>query len=204
MLWREFAPYVMPHVIGCPIPVMEHHARLTAIDWCRKTLILQRELDPVVATGLTHDILITPPALLTVVKVLAVAVDGREFDLVEPRVGQKFERSQHPGDFAFTRDNAVLRVFPMPAEDIEVEITAALMPSLNTSTGLDDDVALEHADDIAKGIVAAIQMLPKQDFSDPAMAQINQAKYEDRRSTIAAKVMRGMSAAKTRTPTKFY
>lgn len=202
MKWRDFAPYVMPHVIGCPMPVLEHHARMTAIDWCRKTLCLSKDLDPVLSDGLTHVVPITPPAGYTTVRVLAVGVDDKERDLVTPRDGQKFVRSQHPGDFCFTTDSLTLNVHPLEAAGVPVVVTAALMPAMVTSTELDDDVAIQYAGDIAHGVIAAIKRLP--DFADANGAMTEQTIYQGARSTVAAKVMRGLAAAKTRTPIKLF
>lgn len=202
MNWRDFAPYVMPYVIGCPMPVLVHHARLTAIDWCRKTLCLTKDLDPVDSDGLTNQVPISPPAGYTTVRVMAVGVDGKDRELVTPRDGQKFVRTQHPGDFCFTTDSLTLNVYPLEAAGTPVVVTAALMPALNTSTELDDDVALQYAADIANGVIAAIKLLP--DFKDQAGAATHQALYAQARSTVAAKVMRGLAAAKTRTPLKLF
>lgn len=204
MLWRAFSPYVLPFVVGCPIPTLEHHARLAAIDWCRRTLVLQRDLDPVLADGSTHAVAIEAPAGYTTIRALAVAVDGTERELVTPRIGQQFSRSNHPGDFVWTGDNLTLQVYPLEKAGAEVVVTVALMPSLEDSPGLDDDVAMEYADDISLGIIARIARVPKQEFSDLGLSVDHQARYEARRSTVAAKVARGLSAAKTRTPTKFF
>lgn len=202
MNWRDFAPYVMPYVIGCPMPVLVHHARLTAIDWCRKTLAMQRDLDPVLATGASNDVAITPPAGYTTVRVMAVGVDGKDRELVHPRLGQQYVRTQHPGDFCFTSDSLTLSVYPLEAANTPVVVSAALMPALGTSTELDDDVALQYAADIAHGVISAIKLLP--DFKDEAGAATHQALYRDARSTVAAKVMRGLSAAKTKSSPKLF
>lgn len=204
MLWRDFSPYVMPYVIGCPQPVMEHHARLTAIDWCRKTLCMTRQLDPELTSGNGHEIDIAPPSGLQVIRVMDVAVDGREHALATALEGQRLARADAQHEFCYTPDNATLFVYPLQAAGKPVVITAALMPALGTSTGLDDDIALEHADDIAKGIAAAILKLPRQDFTDLNLAMAMTAEYERRRATIAAKYSRGIAAAKLSNPTPFF
>lgn len=76
------------------------------------------------------------------------------------------------------------------------------MPALATSTELDDDVAMQYAGDIAHGVIASIKRLP--DFADATGAMTEQAIYQGASSTVAAKVMRGLAAAKTRTPLKLF
>lgn len=204
MLWRDFEPYVLPYVIGCPLPVLEHHARLTAIDWCRKTLCLQRTLEPESTSGVSHEIDILAPSGMQVVRPLDVAVDGKERTMATALEGIRLARAQSRHEFCFTQDNATLFVHPLEAAGKQVVITAALMPALGTSTGLDDDIALEHADDIAKGIAAAILKIPKQDFTDMALSADMKAEYERRRATIAAKYSRGIAAGKLRHKTAFF
>lgn len=204
MLWRDFEPYVLPYVIGCPMPVLEHHARLTAIDWCRKTLCMTRELDPELSSGESNEIDIAPPTGMQIVRPVDVAVGGREFNLTDPLYGKRLARNLGQHEFCFTADNVTLFVYPLQAADVEVVITAALMPALGTSTGFDDDIALEHADDIAKGISAAILKIPNQEFSNSALAMEMDASYKARRTTIAAKYSRGIAAGKTRSKPQFF
>lgn len=204
MLWRDFQPYVMPYVIGCPLPVLEHHARLTAIDWCRKTLCLQRTLDPETTSGVSNEIDIVAPSGLQVVRPLDVSVDGRERKLATGLEGIRLAREQSQYEFCYTTDNATLFVHPLEEAGKPVVITAALMPALGTSTGLDDDISLEHADDIAKGIAAAIMNIPAQAFTNHPLAIGMRADYEARRATIAAKYSRGIAAAKLRHKTPFF
>lgn len=203
MLWRDFAPYVLPSVIGCPIPTLVHHARLTSIDWCRRTACWRVDLDPVQLPGGSHVAYIDPLSIqAAVTKVITVSVGGRERTLVSPRDGQRFVRSQHPGEFCFTTDNRDLQVYPMEPAGTEVIVTATLVPSA-TAAELDDMVAADWIGDIAIGVTAAIKRIPNQEFSDPVGARDDQARYEDRRTSVAAKFARGLSAAKTRTQRGF-
>jgi hypothetical protein len=202
MLWREFEPYVLPYVSGCPMPVLEHHARLAAIDWCRKTLVMQRELDSELTDGTTNEVDISPPTGMQIVRPLEVTLHGRECTLVTPRLGRSYNRSYCQHDYCYTDDNATLKVYPLQAVDVPVVITAALMPALNTSTGLDDDIALEYANDISLRIIASISSLPDIDKRQQAIDK--EAEYLARRMTVAAKVSRGTAAAKLQTPLKTF
>lgn len=202
MQWRDFSPFVLPYVVGCPMPVLEHHARLMSVDWCRKTLCHTVDLDPTRTDGTA--ILCMEPLLQTeIIKVLSVAVAGRDWELVDPRKGQQHVRSEETRDYCFTQDNKTLAIHPVQAAGLDVVITAALMPSLQLSSGLADEVASQYMDNIAKGIVASIMRLPKQEYSDPAGSAVHQMMYEQRRSTVAAKVARGLSAAKMRNYMQF-
>ena len=37
MKWEDFGPFVLPYVVGCPLPTMVHHVRLAANEFCKRT-----------------------------------------------------------------------------------------------------------------------------------------------------------------------
>lgn len=95
MIWADFFPYVLPAVPNCPDPVLEHHVRLAAIEFCRRTLCWQQILDPIegetgaVAYRLTEDgdyRITEDGAMLTTEGGGGPVVDGvaTEFDMVIP------------------------------------------------------------------------------------------------------------------------
>lgn len=196
MLWRDFEPYVMPFVPGCPLPVMEHHARLVAQDFCRRTLCFTRTLDPVSSIG-TAQVEMDPLPQTQIVKIKAVAVDGLTVQLVDRARGAELARADNTGDFCFTADNLILELHPPRPAGASVVIDAALAPTL-TATMLEREIAAQYAQDMAHGIVASIMRLPQQVFSDPANAMVQDSLYQARRATVAAKMARGQAGAKLR------
>lgn len=202
MKWSDFAPLVMPYAIGCPMPVLEHHAKMVSIEWCKKTMCWQESLDPVLSDG-TPLLEMEAPTGTQVAKVLSVKVGERERDLVAPDAGRTMARNGHPGDFVFTMDNETLQIYQAPTLDEPVVVDAALAPSL-TATGMPDRLFNQHGPDIAKGIIAAIKALPGQAFSDPMESDRKQAEYMARRKVIAAKTSLGTIQAKPQRPAKFY
>jgi hypothetical protein len=197
MQWTEFGPYVLPFVSGCPEPVLEHHARLTAIDFCRRTLCDTRTLDPVLTNGF-NSVEIEPATDTKIVKVKKVVIDGREYKIAPPNLGRELITSGSQEEFCFTPDNITLTINPMPVEGLQVVVTAALAPTL-TAPELSDMVANEHLQDMAPGIVGSIMRIPNQPFTGDFNAiSLYAMAYANRASTIAAKVARGMAGAKMR------
>lgn len=194
MQWSDFAPYVMPHVIGCPSPIMEHHAKLMTMNWCRKTLCWQKWLDDCRTVPGQPVIELDVEQGLHIVKVFQVHVGGRQIDMVHPQAGRAVaaEGQDDGAEAVFYDTNGTLYKLPTPTERLPVRVFAALTTSMGSST-FPDDLA-EYVPDIAPGITASIQMLPKQVFSSPADAQTNSAMYRSRVETIAMKVGRGMLA----------
>lgn len=197
MLWSEFGPYVMPYVIGVPEPMMALHVRLAAIEFCRRTLCDIRTLEGVLCDGASPLVELEPEQGTQIIKIKAVEVAGKEWPVVDARAGLSHARSQSPLDFAFTEDNISLSVYPLQAAGVAVVVDAALAPSL-TAASLSKPVAAKHAQDIAHGAVASLKRIPKQPFTDPAGAADEQAVFNARVATVAAKVSRGMVGAKMR------
>ncbi|MDV7393093.1 hypothetical protein RZS08_17100, partial [Arthrospira platensis SPKY1] len=162
--------------------------RFAAIDFCRRTHCHIRTLEAVPANGQTHEIELEAPTRdLQITKVYAASVGGRPWPLASTSMGLAMARTQSTEDFAFTQDNQMLLVYPLQPQGILVQVDAALIPSA-TSTKLDPEVASVHADDIAHGIIARLQSIPKQDFTDLNLAAINQQRFKDRIATVAMKV----------------
>lgn len=191
MQWSDFGPYVYPSVIGCPEPVMTHHARLAAIDFCRKTLCWSKRLDAVVTTG-SEEVEIEPDTDAQIVKTKTVLVDGREWPLVTADLGIGLIASQSHQEFCFTENNRVLNVYPIQKAGVPVVVRAAMAPTLS-SKSLNNELN-EFVEDIAHGVVARIMRLPT--FSNPEHA-IHESMFRNRIKAIAAKVSRGLLAAKT-------
>jgi hypothetical protein len=196
MLWSDFGPYVLPHVIGAPEPLMQLHVRLAAIEFCRRTLCHIRTLDPVTTDG-TALVELAPDAGTQIVKVKAVEVGGKEWTLVNARQGHAHVRSGTQQDFAFTEDNLTLQVFQPQAAGVDVVVDAALAPTL-ASSSIDDAVGAQHASDIAHGAVASLKRINNQPYTDMAGSGVEQTLFERRIATVAAKVARGMANTKMR------
>lgn len=202
MKWADFAPYVMPYVLGCPVPVLVHHVRLASIEFFRRTNAFTRTLDAVYTYGQPSVDIEGYDGETSVSRILAVTVDGREFDLIEPRSGMALLRDDSSREFAFTQDMLTLIINPLQERRLPVVIDAALVPNM-TSLGLSDEVAVLYASDIAPGVVSSIQRLPGQKFTNAGEAELNARMFDRRISTTCAKVQRGSAASRTR-PQRLY
>lgn len=201
MKWLDFSPYVLPYVIGCPDPTLEMHARLAAVEFFRRTLSWREVLDSIPAEG-SEFVELEAPMQTQIIKVKSVSVNGRDFPLVETTHGSELSRTDTGREFAFTRDNRTLVIYPIQAIGTPVVVEAALAPSITSST-LPDALAQHHMQDIAHGAIASLKRIPGQVFTDPAGAQEQQALFERRITTIAAKHSRGLMAAKMRSRVTF-
>lgn len=201
MQWSEFQPYVLPYVIGCPDPVLEHHARLASIEFCRRTGCLTRMLGPIATDGVSHAITLSPGAGLQAIKLKSVTVDAQPWTLATTEHGHELADAQRLDDFAFVSGNAEIQVHPLQAAGLDVLARAVLAPTMTASTCPDD--LLPYLQDIAHGAAASLMLIPAQAFTNPAHAQQEQAAFNARIATVAAKISRGNSSAKMRSRPTF-
>ncbi len=197
MLLSEFYPYVLPYVLGCPLPTVDHHVRLAAMEFCKRTACWQKTLDAIYCNGTDNLVEMDQGTGEQIIKVKAVSVDGFDWPLVDSGNGLKLVRSDSQQNFCFTQDNKTLQIYPLQIAGVAVQVDAVLAPSRD-ATAIDDAVGNDYLQDIAHGAVASIQRIPAQEFTDPNSAVAEQQQFNNRMSAIAAKVSRGFMAQKMR------
>lgn len=190
MQWSDFGPYVHPYVIGCPEPVMHHHARLAAIEFCKKTLCWTKRLDLITTAGFA-EVEIEPELQAKIVKAKQVFVGGRKWHLLSAEDGISLAESGTAEDFCFTENGQTIFIYPVQPAGTNVLVRAAMAPTL-TAKMLHADLD-EYVEDIAHGTVARIMRVPALANSDHA---IHEALFRERIKTIGMKIGRGMLAAR--------
>lgn len=191
MLWRDFEPYVMPFVIGCPLPVMEHHVRQAAIEFFRETKAWRTRLDHELTNGTTHVVDLSAPTGSTILDIEDVEVDGAGWPIVTADIGDKKIRQATAEHFCFSRDLMEMEVYPLQAADCDVTPTVSLIPS-EESTGM-PDAFKQYARHIAIGAISTIKALPGQDFT-AADAPMYEERFKSRIRTESARLARSTVA----------
>lgn len=195
MIWSDFYSWVLPSVPGCPNPTLDLHIRQAAIEFCRRTLCWVRTLDPVEANGMDIRFDLDLPSQTQAVKLMAVAVNGLEYLLVDTQRGLQLVRQGSGADFSFTQDKLTLDVHPLRARGDSIEVDMALAPSFNASS-VETDVASPYVQEIAQGALATLQMIAGVAWSDPGLAAANKALFNQRVATVAMHFARGQGAAR--------
>ena len=195
MIWSDFYSWVLPSVPGCPNPTLDLHLRQSAIEFCRKTLCWVRTLDPVEANGMEIRFDLDLPSQTQAVKLMAVAVKGLEYLLVDTQRGLQLVRQGSGADFSFTQDKLTLDVHPLRARGDSIEVDMALAPCFNAGS-IETDVASPYVQEIAQGALATLQMMAGVAWSDPGLAAANKALFNQRVATVAMHFARGQGAAR--------
>ena len=166
MKWEDFGPFVLPYVVGCPLPTMVHHVRLAAIEFCKRTKCWARNLEPVTAFD-PHVVEIEPDS--TNARILAiegVAVDGVDWPVLSADTGVAKSLQPSSEKFSFSEDLASLCIYPAMTNGAQVVVRVAMVPKLTAS---ELPVALEeYAQHIANGAIASIMRIPGQPFAGPS------------------------------------
>ena len=194
MIWSDFYSWVLPNVQGCPNTTLDLHIRQSAIDFCRRTLCWVRTLDPVEANGMDIRFDLDLPSQTQAVKLMAVAVNGLEYLLVDTQRGLQLVRQGSGADFSFTQDKLTLDVHPLGARGDSIEVDMALAPSFN-AISIETDVASPYVHEIAQGALATLQMMTGVAWSEPNLAAANKVLFNQRVATVAMHFARGQGAA---------
>lgn len=192
MNWADFQPYVMPHVIGVPLPMLEHHARMAAIEFCKRTKCWIRSLTPMLTTG-AHEIAMAPYAPGTrIFDVESVDVDGVDWPILDAGVGVKKSHGNTSDPFCFTQDHVALSIYPLQSSGSSVSVMVAMTPTMSAAE-LHDDLA-QYVEHIAHGAVASLMRVPGQAFTSP-LSDAHEAMFREQIKTESSRLARGSIAA---------
>ena len=205
MIWEDFYPYVMPSVLGCPVPILNIHIRQAAITFCRKTLCYPMTLDTVLADGVSTSYDLEIPAGFNAVRVIGLGINGidKSKTLVDPRKGVQLSRSSNAGEFAFTPNASTISIYPARDVGDKIDVDVALEPSITSST-LPSDMFNEYTNEIAMGALGTLMRLPGVVWENQKLGNENLILFNGRCATIAMKISRGRSAAKMRNHKSYF
>jgi len=206
--WDDFAPFVLPYAPDCPDATMEHHVRLAAIEFCRKTNAWQASLAPLVGDGVLQVFTMVTPSDSQVAKLLGVAISDAYSNVVdagirEPEYGAQLVRDKTGETIAFTDDLSMLTVWPVQAVAASIVAKVSLKPAMTAAT-LPALLFGNYAQDIATGALSTILAMPKKDWTDMAAAGIAATTFKARIGVVARAVERGFAKSVRRSSTRWF
>lgn len=179
-LWSAFHGRVLPDVIGCPLPLLDQKLIETARDFCTRSKSWRHQQTFTVATG-QKVFTLTPPTGTEAVALLSAKADDEDITVKT--------KSGLPPDFAVVEagefEGAALltpltfTVAPWLQAGAKLYVVAAIRPT-HDATGVDDAVWAEHVEAIAWGAKYRLWSQPRQDWTEPNLASLARAEYEDR------------------------
>ena len=164
-LWDDFMPYVLPDVPGCPEIAAVQAVRNAAIEFCERTMLLQRDHDPITVVAGVVDYDFDPPTGYLVTKVMRVWFQKNELtptvpdDVNNPTVYNSLAApvtAAMPRNY-IQKDERTFSLYPTPDTTAPNALTlrVALKPTRDSTSG--DDVLYEDwVETIASGAKARL------------------------------------------------
>lgn len=176
---------VLPYTPGCPNPVVRRELRKSAQRFCRETMVLQIDVEPItVAAGVTDvDLTLYCPSQTRPVKAIEVNVDGRVVASIS-KDGLRTLNPQYQQAAAgtvqryFAKNEDAITLFPAPALDSVVRLTLAICPTDNAQT-FPDELGGLWRNAIVGGAIQRICAVPGQPYTSMELANMGAAWYYD-------------------------
>lgn len=194
MQWADFGPYVLPYVIGCPQPTMELHAKMAAIEFCRRTKGWVTPLEAFQTSGQLLLELDDVPERARIVEVEFVQVAGLEWPILDAITGARRAQADDGRAFCYPVTEGLM-IYPQQAAGVEVLVRASLIPTLQATTLATP--LQEHIDAIAAGAIASLMRIPGQAFSSASSGEF-EALFRERIKAESSRLARGNITATVR------
>lgn len=205
--YDDFLPYVLPDTPGCPEVTAIQAIRSSAIDFCERSLILQRDHDPVTVVKGIIDYDFDPPLANTLVtKLMRAWFERDEVEIVAPdMVG---DVTVYNALFAnanpmtgktmqiIQKDERTFSVLPKPDKTYQNALTmrVALKPT-RASTTCEDVLFEDYAEFIAHGAKARLCMTPGKSYTNPDVAALGNVMFTQGVNRALQRAVRGHTRA---------
>lgn len=173
--YESFFDEVMPFVPGCTTAIAKTAIRNTVIDFCEKTLILQRDHDPVTVIYNIVDYDFEPPTNYLVSKIMKAWYKDTELQPVAPdsissallynsSFANAVKPNQDPSVYT-QKDERTYSIYPFPKETVASALTmrVALKPT-RSSTTIEDSIFEDYAEVIGNGAKYRLMMSPNKPY----------------------------------------
>lgn len=196
--YEDFFPYVLPEVAGAAEMVVEQAIRNSVIEFCEKSLILQRDHDPITVLQGIVDYDLEPPTGYLVVKVMKAWLENQPLDPLAPdfvreasvynRLFSSYDAAPSTPRAYLQKDPRTISIWQVPDKKYSNGLTlrVALKPT-RASTTVEDEIFEDYAETIASGALSRLMLSPGKPYTSPDLAAFHKAQFE-----------RGVNVARTR------
>lgn len=179
--YTAFLNDVMPDVPGCTLEIATHAIKNSCIEFCEKSLILQRDHDPLTVVAGIVDYDFEPPTGQLVTRIMRAWYKGTELSPLAPddiqnsevynRLFRGANIDRQDPRYILQKDERTLSLYPIPAETVPNALTmrVAFKPS-RTSTTVEDVIYEDYSEAIAAGAKARLMMSPGKPYTNPQLS----------------------------------
>jgi hypothetical protein len=206
--YEQFLDGVMPYVPGCPVPMAINAIRESVIELCEKTLLLQRDHDPVDVIANTVDYDFDTQSGYRVFKIMRAWYKDVELiptapdDITDPALYNQnipgITLSKDAPRIITQKDDVTFSVLPVPKDTLRSAITmrVALKPT-RTSTSIEDFIFEDYAETIYAGARFRLMIVPAKPYTNPDLALANQNIYVGGLNNARQRANRGFVRSNT-------
>ena len=165
---------IRPHAKGCPDQVIRNYLIITLRDICQRANIWRHHDKLYLVKGIKDYTLASPEDTDIATVQNIQREDGSRLesrDLLPPYISK--------GTPYYYRhfETTVLSVAPIPDKDQMHDIELTLMPAFS-ATDVPDDVGNLTIEFACWGVLADLQMMPDEPWTNPQLSEVNRQKYE--------------------------
>jgi hypothetical protein len=198
----SFLDYVLPHVPGCTNEMALLEIKNTIIDFCEKSLILQRNHDPVTVIKDTIDYDFEPPTGYLVTKLMKAWYKGTVLEATAPDElpASQIYNANYPDVVKTSSDPKIISqkdertflIFPFPKETSPLSLTmrVALKPT-RSLTVIEDVIFEDYAEVIGNGAKYRLMSSINKPYYSVAASSLANALYERGVNTARQRATRG-------------
>lgn len=172
-------PYVVPHVPGCPLPIVDNAILRAAIRFCAETGVWRYTHATVAAVEATVAYPFAPPAGAKVERVLAAWLDGLPLTVknATDMLGvTDWQTLTGTPEYLVVLSDTQFRLYPLGAGDVDMEVT---VKPARSATTIDDSVFEAHVEAIADGALEILMTYPGKAWTNPELAAYHKGKFEE-------------------------
>lgn len=202
--YEVFLPNILPYAPNVLDDQVIDAVRNACIDFCRETLFLQCDLDPITVMAGANTYCLDVPRHNILGQVMGIYYQSRRLERKSQYELEKMFsmnwQSMLGTPQAFTQFNPNdITLALCPSETVQNAITGRIsyMP-LRDSTVVDSQLYERYMEDIVSGALAQLLDTPNQPYTDPSSAKGHAARFRVAKQTARAYVTGGMNHAPMR------
>jgi hypothetical protein len=182
----QLLPYLLPETPGVPDALAEQAIMRAAHEFCTESGVWNEIQDPVSVIDNVNEYDLDKPTGSVIVTIKSIWMVNRELVPVTMERLQELipnwqeAKGSDPAYYNCPNDWSVVRIYPIPygANKAKMTIRAIYAPAQFGST-LPQFLVDKHLDDLLAGAKARLMQMPGKAWSNPQLAMLNQAAFND-------------------------
>lgn len=182
-LWSSWQSDILPHVAGCPTPIIEHELLRAAQEFFSGSRAwIVTYADQTVLANVAEVSLAPASAEQEIVRLEKAWINGTSADVfpfqtMDSCYSDDWQTHTGTPTAVIQLSPDSVRLYPIPTDSITLKIRASVQPS-EAATGLPDDMAGQYRMDLVEGAKAKLMMYSKSEWYDPKKAAVHEAAFQ--------------------------